>query len=241
MKRLLICLGLMAAVLPAVAEVEWTTDVPGAIAKARAENKTVLLDFTGSDWCSWCKRLKSEVFDQPEFAQFAQANLVMVEVDFPQNKPQDAALKQRNEQLAQNFHIKGFPTVVLLNGDGKQIGGGGYVEGGAKKFISILEEVPGLKHDGAGQQADTVHHGPAPFVPIAPTTPTRYTVLALKGISGAPEQRMALINNQTFMVGETAKVKVQDAKVEVFCKEIREDSVLVTVDGKPQELKLGKH
>jgi protein disulfide-isomerase len=241
MKRLMICLGLVMAGLPSMAEVVWTTDVPAAIAKAKAENKTVLLDFTGSDWCIWCKRLRSEVFDQPEFAQFAQANLVMVEVDFPQNKPQDPALKQSNEQLAQRFNIKGFPTVVLLNGDGKQIGGGGYVEGGANKFISILEGVPGLKHDSAAQQEDTAHHGAVPFVPIAPVTPTRYTVLALKGISGAPEQRMALINNQTFMVGETAKVRVQDAKVEVFCKEIREDSVLVTVDGKQQELKLGKH
>ena len=52
---------------------------------------------------------------------------------------------------------------------------------------------------------------------------------------------MALINNATLMVGETAKIKVQDSKVEVFCKEIRDNSVLITVDGKTLELKLGQH
>jgi len=63
----------------------------------------------------------------------------------------------------------------------------------------------------------------------------------LKGISGSKQRRLALINNATFVVGETAKVKVQDQLVEVCCKEIREDSVLVTADGKPLELKLGNH
>ena len=65
----------------------------GSMDKASAEHKVVLLDFTGSDWCGWCKRLKAEVFDQPEFAEFAQANLIMVEVDFPRNKPETAAAK----------------------------------------------------------------------------------------------------------------------------------------------------
>src|SRR5207249_3252593 len=62
---------------------QWFTDLPSAQEKARQENKFVLLDFTGSDWCVWCRKLKAEVFDQPEFADFAQANLVLVEVDFP--------------------------------------------------------------------------------------------------------------------------------------------------------------
>ena len=78
-------------------------------------------------------------------------------------------------------------------------------------------------------------------MPIAPATPTQYAELALKGISGSKDRRMALINNETLMVGETAKIKVQDNRVEVCCKEIREDSVLITIDGKPMELKLGQH
>ena len=79
------------------------------------------------------------------------------------------------------------------------------------------------------------------FVPIAPAKPNYYAELALKGISGAPESRMALINNETLMEGEKAKVRVRDTKVEVLCKQIREDSVLILLDGKEVELKLGEH
>ena len=69
--------------------------------------------------------------------------------------------------------------------------------------------------------------------------PNYYAALALKAISGAPGDRMAMINGETFAVGDTAKVRVRDTRVAVVCKEIREDSVLITVDGKPCELKLG--
>jgi len=69
------------------AGVQWLTDLPQAQAQAKVENKTVLLDFTGSDWCPWCIRLKNEVFSQPEFIAYANKNTVLVEVDFPRQKP----------------------------------------------------------------------------------------------------------------------------------------------------------
>src|SRR5438093_919127 len=70
------------ALLPlTTAAATWLTDLPAAQAAAKAEKKIVLLDFTGSDWCGWCIRLKNEVFSQPEFDAFANANLVLVEVD----------------------------------------------------------------------------------------------------------------------------------------------------------------
>ena len=128
------------------AGLEWLTDVHAALDKARLENKIVLLDFTGSDWCGWCQRLKSEVFDQPEFAAFAQANLVMVEVDFPHNKPQSPEQKAANEQLAATYHITGFPTLIYLNQFGQQVAIGGYIAGGPKNFISQVERIPGIKH-----------------------------------------------------------------------------------------------
>ena len=121
-KRWLLCLGLIVTSLPTLgAEVEWFTDVHAALDKARLENKIVLLDFTGSDWCGWCQRLKSEVFDQPEFVAFAQVNLVMVEVDFPHNKPQSPEQKAANQQLAATYHISGFPTLIYLNKSGQQV------------------------------------------------------------------------------------------------------------------------
>jgi hypothetical protein len=81
---------------------------------------------------------------------------------------------------------------------------------------------------------------PPVFVPAPSSVPTHYGALTLKGISGTKDRRMVLINNATLMAGETAKVKANNREVVVFCKEIREQSVLVTADGKPLELKLGQ-
>ena len=50
---------------------------------------------------------------------------------------------------------------------------------------------------------------------------------------------MVLINNASMMTGETAKVRAEDKEVVVVCKEIRADSVLITCNGKPMELRLG--
>jgi len=121
------------------AEPEWLTDVPAALARAKADNKTVLLDFTGSDWCGWCIKFKKEALDTPEFQEFAAKNLVLVELDFPRKKPQSADLKEANKALGQKYNITGYPTFVFLNKDGKEIGRQeGYEPGGAKAFIDKI-------------------------------------------------------------------------------------------------------
>jgi thioredoxin-related protein len=121
------------------AELNWTTDVPAALAKAKAENKTVLLDFTGSDWCGWCIKFKKEAIDTPEFQDFAAKNLVLVELDFPRKKEQSAELKKANKALSEQYNITGFPTFVVLNKTGKEIGRqDGYEPGGAKAFIDKI-------------------------------------------------------------------------------------------------------
>jgi thioredoxin-related protein len=239
MKQWLLRLGLIFVVCQnCSADVEWFTDLNAAMAKARAENKTVLMDFCGSDWCGWCMRLKSEVFDQPEFAAFAKLNLVMVEVDFPRNKELSPDQQEANNALARNYHITGYPTIVLVNELAQEIGRTGYLPGGPPVFIAGLEKVPGLKRV---ETPSSANRPPVAFVPIAPSVPLKYGDLALKAISGPKDRRMVLINNETFMVGDTAKVKTHDSRVEVTCKEIRDYSVLITVDGKPRELKLGDH
>src|SRR5512140_2965556 len=86
MKKSLV--GVVVALLlasPALAELSWMTDVPKALEKAKTENKLVMLDFTGSDWCGWCIKLNKEVFSKPEFIEYAAKNLVAVEVDFPRS------------------------------------------------------------------------------------------------------------------------------------------------------------
>src|SRR5437868_7112593 len=142
MKKLLIPLfaGLLAFSFAARAELTWSTDLPSAIAKAKKENKLVLMDFTGSDWCGWCIKLKKEVFDTSAFEKYAKDNLVLVEVDFPQKKKLSADLKKANDALQSKYGASGFPTIVVLNGDGKQVWKQvGYMEGGSKAWTDKLD------------------------------------------------------------------------------------------------------
>jgi protein disulfide-isomerase len=107
----------------AFAAAEWETDYGRALAKAKAENKRVLLDFSGSDWCGPCIELRKRVFSNAGFAAYAAKNLILVEIDFPQRKKQSAELKKQNDKLGKQYGIdeKGFPTVVLLDPSGKVI------------------------------------------------------------------------------------------------------------------------
>lgn len=118
----------------------WRTDLPGALDQARSENKLVLLDFTGSDWCPWCIKFDHEVLSTDEFANYANARLVLVKLDFPRHTEQDAALKQANRELYRKFNVDGYPTYVLLNPSGKELGRQfGYAEGGPGAFIAELD------------------------------------------------------------------------------------------------------
>ena len=120
---------------------EWLTDAPKAQAQAKKENKLVLLDFTGSDWCGWCIKLKGEVFDLKEFKDYADKNLVLVEVDFPRKKQLSADQKKANNALQEQYKIQGYPTIIVLNGEGKKVGELGYVKGGPKAFIAELDKL----------------------------------------------------------------------------------------------------
>ncbi len=119
----------------------WQVDYNKALTQARAQNKQVLLDFTGSDWCGWCIRLKKEAFDQPAFTNFAKGKLILVEVDFPRAKPQSDVVKKQNASLQKDYHVEGFPTLVLLDSNGKQLRKHvGYLEGGADGLIRWISQ-----------------------------------------------------------------------------------------------------
>jgi len=120
----------------------WGTDYKKALEQAKSQNKLLLLDFTGSDWCGWCMKLNKEVFSQPKFKEYAQKNLVLVEVDFPRSKPQTADVKAQNEELQNKFQIQGYPTIIVLNGDGKKVGELGYMPGGPDAFLAELQKIP---------------------------------------------------------------------------------------------------
>ena len=145
MKKLLfsIVAGLAALSLSA-AELEWHTDLAKAQAKAKAEKKMVLIDFTGSDWCGFCIKQQKEVFNTPEFAEYAKKNLILVEIDFPNKKEQSAEVKAANKKLKEEYAVRGFPTLVLLDSNGKKLGQEvGYGGGGPKAVIAKLEQLKG--------------------------------------------------------------------------------------------------
>lgn len=99
------------------------TDLPAALAKAKAENKLVLVDFTGSDWCSACIKLRRTVLDTPEFREYAADGFVLMEVDLPQRKSFDPTLRARNEEIAKKYRIAAYPTIMVLNHRGQVLGG----------------------------------------------------------------------------------------------------------------------
>ena len=144
MKKIVIALLAGLALMRVSAEeLTWLTDVPKAVAQAKEEKKLVLLDFTGSDWCGWCIKLHKEVFSKAEFAEYAKKNLVLVEVDFPHTKKLSAEQKKANDELLAKYKIEGFPTVIVLNGEGKNVTTGesfGYAEGGPKAWIAEFEK-----------------------------------------------------------------------------------------------------
>jgi len=237
----------------AVEAIKWFTDLPTAQAKAKAENRCILIDFTGSDWCPWCIRLREEVFDKPEFAAYAEAKLVLVEIDFPRRIKQSSALKAANEKLSARYGIEGYPTILVLDSNGRKIGQAGYQPGGPTAFLATLDRFPGMKElkatagttrppangrppevSSTVQTGDSSKNGKPAADPV-----TGLDGIALKAISGPKDHRLALINSEPVSAGERVRIKVGDQTVEITCVEVRESSVVIRVQGRIRELTMG--
>lgn len=130
-----------AAESAADSETTWMTDFDAAKAKAKAEGKPLLVNFTGSDWCGWCIKLVDEVFSQKAFQEYADKSLVLVEIDFPRRKEISAELKAQNEALAKTYGIRGFPTILVMDADAKVLKSTGYRRGGAEAYVSHIKQI----------------------------------------------------------------------------------------------------
>lgn len=126
----------------------WTSNVMEAVDKSISEKKPMLLFFTGSDWCGWCKKLQAEVFERPEFAEWAAKNVILVELDFPRRTPLSPELQQQNNELQQMFAVRGYPTIWLVNPSKEdnnvnfaKLGSTGYVAGGPGPWIATAEQI----------------------------------------------------------------------------------------------------
>lgn len=118
---------------------DWQDNLESALQKAKQENKAVLVNFTGSDWCIWCQRLSEEVFSKSEFEDYAENNLILVKLDFPRNIEQSVETKMYNNQLAQRYGIEGFPTILLFNSAGNMVLRTGYQPGGPVNYVNHLK------------------------------------------------------------------------------------------------------
>ena len=119
----------------------WLTDYTLALHFAKESGKPVLINFTGSDWCPWCFRLRDEVFSQDAFINYAKENLILLMIDFPMYKELPAEQVKANNALQEKYKIEGYPTVVLINAEGKEIARTGYREGGAENYVTHLKEL----------------------------------------------------------------------------------------------------
>ncbi|MEN6444685.1 MAG: thioredoxin family protein [Candidatus Cloacimonas sp.] len=120
---------------------EWLTDWDQALSMAKKLNHPILVDFTGSDWCIWCQKLEGEVFSKDKFKDYAKSNLILLKLDFPRSIPQTDEVKKANQEKMKEFNVEGYPTVVLLNTEGKEIARTGYVPGGAEKYVLHLQDL----------------------------------------------------------------------------------------------------
>jgi thioredoxin-related protein len=125
------------------ADTVWFADFDEGAKAAKAGNKDLLVDFTGSDWCVWCKRLDDEVFSKPEFLDAAKKRFVLVKLDFPKGEEAKKIVPnpERNAQLRDQYEVGGYPTILLLDSSAEILGSTGYQPGGPVKYVEHLDDV----------------------------------------------------------------------------------------------------
>lgn len=140
-KHLAVLLGIGIFALSVHAGDDWLTDFEKAKKEAAEKHRPILANFSGSDWCGWCRKLDKEVFSQKAFKDYAGDNLILFVADFPAKKEPSAELKRQNEALSKTYSVRGYPTVLLLTAEGKEIARTGYREGGAEAYVEHLKEL----------------------------------------------------------------------------------------------------
>jgi protein disulfide-isomerase len=122
-------------------QINWYTNYAQAVQEAQKARKPILLFFTGSDWCGWCKKMHQEIFASPDFISQVGNGFVFVDVDFPMNTKLPAELAQQNTQLKQKYGVTGYPTVIILDSNENFIAETGYRPGGGKAYADYLRQL----------------------------------------------------------------------------------------------------
>jgi len=118
----------------------WETDFATAMDQARARRCRVLMLFTGSDWCPWCKKMDAEVYSQPEFARYSHEKLVLLKLDYPEHTPQPDAIRAQNAEMKDRYGVRGFPQAVIVDMGGRILTRiKGYQSGGPSHFVQMIQ------------------------------------------------------------------------------------------------------
>lgn len=119
----------------------WLVKIDEAYAESKKTGKPILANFTGSDWCGWCKRLTAAVFVKDDFKKWADENVILLELDYPRRKTLPDDIRNQNAQLQQAFKVRGFPTVWVFNLDKDAENGNFNIEGlGQTGFRKTVKE-----------------------------------------------------------------------------------------------------
>lgn len=190
---------------------KWTQDMDAAAALAKQKDLPMLINFTGSDWCGWCKLMDSNVFSKQEWQDYAKENLVLVTIDFPKNKSLvPDKFVSRNEQLKDKFGVKGFPTYMVLESDAETVLG----QLGAGRDITPESFIAGLNDLFRFRDAAVAKY----TAKMKPADKAKYTGLVKqlreseKGIATAKEQIAAAEKQIVTLEDQYEKAKQQAAE-----------------------------
>ena len=124
------------------ADEAWMSDFEAAKKQAADGKKSLILDFTGSDWCGWCIKLDKEVFAHEAFKTGVKDKFVLVSLDYPREKSKvTEAIAAQNATLKDTYAIRGYPTILLTDEQGKPFAKTGYRPGGPETYVKHLDEL----------------------------------------------------------------------------------------------------
>lgn len=140
MKKWMICLLTVLTVGLFAGGIRWQSNYDEALEKSKNEKKLMFVFFTGSDWCGWCMKLDREILSRNEMVEYLNKNFILYKADFPKKNKPPKAVEEKNRALSRKYGIRGYPTIVITDETGKQIGTAGYMRGGSPAMIKHLDQ-----------------------------------------------------------------------------------------------------
>ncbi|AWG22446.1 thiol-disulfide isomerase [Flavobacterium faecale] len=121
---------------------DWKTNFDATKKTAMAENKAIVLVFSGSDWCAPCIKLHKNIWQSDAFKEFATTTVIIEKADFPKKKQNQLSpeIAKQNQELAQTYNPEGiFPLVVVMDKSGKVLGKASYQNIPPNEYIALLQ------------------------------------------------------------------------------------------------------